>query len=112
MPLPERIIARAGRRAGEDEVAEAGQAGQRLAPSAASEAEAGHFGKAAADQRRARVLAEALALDHAASDRQHVLDRAADLRAGDVVRDIDAEGRPRDPIAQPLGERPVLARRA
>ena len=83
--LAEREIARAGRRAGQDQVAEPGQAGERFAPRAVSEPEAGHFGEAARDQRGAGVLAEALALDHPAGDRQHVLDRAADLRAGDVV---------------------------
>ena len=56
--LAEREIARAGRGAGQDEVAEPGQAGQRLAPGALGEAEAGHFGKAARDQRGAGILAE------------------------------------------------------
>ena len=86
--------------------------GERLALRAEGQAEAGHFGKAAADQRGARILAEPLALDHAAGDREHVLDRAADLRAGDIVGDVDAEGRLGDPLAQPLGQRAVLARPA
>ena len=55
----EREIARAGRRAGQHQVAEAGQAGERFPPRAEGDAEAGHFGKAAADQRGARILAEA-----------------------------------------------------
>ena len=83
-----------------------GQAGQRFAPRAAGEPEAGHFGKAAGDQRGAGILAEALALDHAAGDRQHVLDRAADLGAGDVVAEINAEGRLRDALAQALRPEP------
>ena len=58
---------------------------------ALGEAEAGHFGKAARDQRGARILAERRALDHAAGDREHVLDRAANLGAGDVVRKIGPE---------------------
>ena len=83
--LAKRKIARAGRRAGQHQVAQPGQAGERLALARPGQAEAGHFGKAAADQRGAGVLAEAAALDDAAGDRQHVLDRPADLRAGHVV---------------------------
>ena len=74
------------------------------------QAEAGHFGKAAADQRRPRVLAEPLALDHAASDREHVLDRSADFRAGQIVGKIDAEGRLTDPLAKLLGQLRILCR--
>ena len=103
--LAQREIARAGRRAGQDQVAEARQAGQRFAPRAAGEPEAGHLGKAAGDQRGAGVLAEALALDHAAGDRQHVLDRAADLGADDVVAEVDAEIGQRD--ARRAALRPV-----
>ena len=89
--LAEREIAAAGRRAGQHQVAKARQAGQSLAPSAHRDPEARHFGEAARDQRRARVLAEALALDDAAGDRQHVLDRPADLGAGDIVGAVSAE---------------------
>ena len=103
--LAEREIARAGRGAGQHQVAEARQAGQRFPPRAHGEAEAGHFGKAARDQRGARILAEALALDHAAGDRQHVLDRAADLGAGDVVAQIDAEAGQGDALAERFAER-------
>ena len=63
----------------------------RRAP--AGQAEARHFGKAARDQRGARILAEPRALDDAAGDREHVLDRAADLRADDVVETIGPESR-------------------
>ena len=94
--LAEAEVARAGRRAGEDEVAEAGEAGQRLGARALGEAEAGHLGKAARDQGGAGVLAEPPALDHAAGDGEHVLDRAADLGAGDVVGQIGAEEGPGD----------------
>src|SRR4029078_11026242 len=87
---------------------EAAQARERLPPGAESEPETGHFGKAAADQRRSRALAEAPALEHAPGDRQHILDRAADLRAGEVVRNVDAKGRLLHPVAKPFGEGCVL----
>src|SRR6185369_2577212 len=97
-PLAQRIIARAGRRAGEDQVAEPAQARERLALGAAGEAEAGHFGEAAADQCGPRILAEPFAFDHAAGDREHILDRPADLGPGDIVRQIDPEGRLADGV--------------
>jgi hypothetical protein len=109
-PLAEAEIARARRRAGEDQVAEAGKAGESLGASALRHAEAGHLGKAARDEGGARVLAEAPALDHSAGDGEHVLDRAADLRADHVVRKIGPEPGAGDPVAEPLAERPVLDR--
>ena len=110
--LAEREIARAGRGAGEDQVAEARQSDKRLPPRAIGEAEPGHLGEAARDQRRARVLAEAFAVDHPAGDREHVLDRAADLRAGNVVAEVDPEGRQGDPVAKGLGKLLVLGRQS
>ena len=65
-------------------------------------AEAQHLGIAARDQRGAGVLAQAQPVDHAAGDREHVLDRAADLRAGHVVGIIGAEGGPGDRPGEPL----------
>ena len=56
--LAEAEVARAGRRAGEDEIAEAGEAGERLGARALGEAEAGHLGEAARDQGGAGVEAE------------------------------------------------------
>ena len=56
--LAEAEVARAGRRAGEDEVAEPGQARQRLRARALGEAEAGHLGEAARNQRGAGVQPE------------------------------------------------------
>ena len=65
-------------------------------------AEALHLGIAARDQRGTGVLAELEALDHAAGDREHVLDRAADFGADQVVAVIGAEGRPGDGWGKPL----------
>ena len=74
------------------------------------QAEARHFGEAARDHRGAGVLAEALALDHAAGDRQHILDRAADFGPGDIVAQIDAELRQCDAVADRFGDGRILAR--
>ena len=84
--------------------------GQRLGPRALGEAEAGHLGEAARDQGGAGILAEPAPLDHAAGDGEHVLDRAADLGAGDVVGEIGPEIGPGDARDQPLAERLVLDR--
>ena len=72
--LTQREIARIRRGAGEDEVAEACQTGERFGLRAARQAETRHFGKAAADQRRARVEAKSGAVDDAARDREDILD--------------------------------------
>ena len=49
--------------------------------------------QAAGDERGHRVVAEAEALDDAGGDRHHVLQRAADLDAGDVVGRIQPQRR-------------------
>ena len=61
----------------------------RRPPSAARQA-AG-LGEPARDQRGARVVAEAETVARAGGDREHVLDRAADLDAGDVVALVGAQ---------------------
>ena len=94
--LPSEKVAAGGRRAGQHQIAEARQARQRFRLRAAGQAEAHHFGKAARDQRGAGILAQPQPLDHAAGDGEHVLDRAADFRAGDIVGVIGSEGGPGD----------------
>ena len=89
--LAEREVAAAGRGAGQHQVAEPRQAGQRFPPRAHGQPEAGHFGEPARDQGGAGILARPAALDHAAGDGQDILDRAADLGPGDVVGKIGAE---------------------
>ena len=78
------------------------------APRAERRAEPHHLGEAAGDQRRAGALAEAAAGDDAAGDGEHVLDRAAELDADQIVARIGAErlGR-RAPRQSRCGERDV-----
>ncbi len=54
-------------------------------------AEAHHFRKAARDKRRPRIFAHLPSGNDTASDRQHVFNRAAQLRAGHVVGQVQAE---------------------
>ena len=84
-------VARQVAGAGEHEVAEPREAHQRLAPAAERGGQAARLGEAARDQRRARVVAEAEAVARAGGDRQHVLHRAADFDAGDVVALVGAQ---------------------
>ena len=66
--------------AGQHQIAEPGQAGQRQRAAAQPLGEAPHLGQAARDQRGARVVAEAEAVAAADRDRDDVLQRAADRR--------------------------------
>ena len=68
-------------RAGEDQVAHAGEAGHGERVRAERDGEARELGEAAGDERRAPVAAEAQAVADAAPQRQHVLQRAAQLHA-------------------------------
>ena len=78
---------------GEHQVAQAREAHEGVGPRAEGHAQARHLGQAAGDQRGARVEPERQAVGQAGRDGQHVLDRAADLDADDVVVGIDAQGR-------------------
>ena len=79
-----RVIARLRARAGEDHVAEPGQAGQRLGACAERAAEAKQLGEAARHQRGVGAGAEPAAGDDAGGDGEHVLGGAADLDAAHV----------------------------
>ncbi len=81
----EREIARLRARAGEQEIAEAGQARHGFRLGAISLAEADQLGKAACGERRERAGAEAAPGDDAGGDGQHVLGGAADLDAAHVA---------------------------
>jgi hypothetical protein len=70
-------------------------------PGSHGAAEAGKFGKGARGQRRPGAVAEAAALGDAAGNGEHVLDRAADLHADDIVGGVDAEGRQTQGFRQP-----------
>ena len=79
---------------GEDQVAQAGQAGQRVATAAQGDRQARHFGQAARDQRGDGVGAEAQPGAHAGGDGDHVFHRAAEFDADDVVVGVEAKRRP------------------
>ena len=70
---------------GDDQVAHAGEAGERLGPRAARLAEPRHLGEAARDQRRLGVVAEAEPVDAAGRERDHVLRSRAELHADQVA---------------------------
>ena len=85
-------VAGEGAGAGEDEIAEAGETGESLAVAAAGDGEAGDLGDAAGDDGGAGVVAEVEALNDSGGEGDDVLERAAELDAGDVVVGVDAEG--------------------
>ena len=80
--------------AGEHEIAEPAQAGQRVGAAAHRRRQARDLDEAAGDERGHRVVAEAEALDDAGGNRHDVLQRAADLDAGDVVGGVEPQRRP------------------
>ena len=84
-------IARQVAGAGQHEVAQPGEPHQRLALPAERRRQAPGFGQPAGDERGAGVVAEPQAVARAGGDRQHVLDRAADLDAGNVVALVHAQ---------------------
>ncbi len=86
------VIARLPAGAGQDEIAEAGEAGKGGGLRPEGLAEPGHLGKGAGGERRARQLAEAAAIGNAAGNGHDVFEGAADLDAPEVVRGVDAEG--------------------
>ena len=77
--------------AGQHEIAEPGQPGERQRVAAHPLREPAHLGEAARDQRGARVVAEAEPVAAADRDRDDVLQRAAHADAGDVAARVDAE---------------------
>ncbi|KAH0441378.1 hypothetical protein KCU90_g2363, partial [Aureobasidium melanogenum] len=85
-------IARQIARGSQDQIAQPGQTGERLRPSAERHAKTRHFRKTTRDQRRTRIETEAEAIGNTRGNRQHVLYRAAHLHADDVVAGIDAHG--------------------
>ena len=95
-PLAEREIAARGRRAGQDQVAEAATARPAFRAARPARGRSGSFRQSRARSAPRAHSGRARALDHAAGDGEHVLDRSADFRAGDVVAEIDAEGGQRD----------------
>ena len=97
--------------AGQHQVAEAAQAGERVAPPAFGNRQPRHLRQPARDQRRERVVAEPKPFDTAGRDRDDVLQRAADLDAGDVVVDVEPEAAAAEVLLHRLGGRGVGRRR-
>ena len=105
------VVARVLGETGDDEVADAGEAGEGFLATAERHAEAGHFRKRAGDERGHGVVAEAEAVGHAGGDGIDVLDGAAEFDAGDVVAGVNAEMRQGEKFLQGLGKLGVFARR-
>ena len=97
-------VAREAAGAGEDEVADAGEAGQGFAAAAAGHGEAGDLGDAAGDEGGGGVVAELEAGDDAGGEGDDVLERAAELGADDVLVAVDAEGGGAEVVLQGLAE--------
>ena len=103
---PDLAVARQIAGAGQHEIAEPRQPGQRERAAAHPLGEPAHLGQAARDQRGARVVAEAEAVAAADRDRDDVLQRAAQADAGDVVCSCRyAGGRRRSRPARPTRRR-------
>src|SRR5690606_37750015 len=83
---PHMAVAAQLARAREYEIAEAAEAGERLAPPAHGTREPRDLGKAPRDQRRERVVAELCGFHDAGGNRDDVLQRRADFDTDDVVR--------------------------
>src|SRR6185436_9828363 len=92
--------------AGQHEVAKAGEAHERLALCAERDAEAHELGEAAGDQEDPAVRAVAEAVRATGRDREHVLDRTADLDANDVGLGVGAEAAGRNALRERSGEIP------
>ena len=78
----------------QDQVAQAGEAGQRIAPAAQGDGQARHLRQAASHQRGDRVGAQAEPFAHAGRDGDYIFYRAANFDAHDVVVGVEAQRRP------------------
>ncbi len=78
--------------AGENEVADAGEAGERFAPPSAGDSEAGDLCDAAGDERGGGVVSEADADRDACGDGDDVFECAAEFDADDIGGGVKAEG--------------------
>ena len=107
----ERDVAAGRAGAGQQQVAQAGQARDGLRPPAQGGGQPADLGQAARDQGGARVLAQPGADHHAGGDGDHVLRRAADLRADRVVVAVEPEAGRRQRVDRRLrARRPRLPR--
>ena len=79
--------------AGEDEIAEASEAGHGFSVAAAGKREASDLRKAASDERGDAVVTEAEAVAYAGGDGDDVLQCAAEFHADDIAVGVDAKAR-------------------
>jgi hypothetical protein len=91
-----------------DDVADPGQAGERQPIGAGRRPEADHLGQATGHQPGLAVVAEAEPVGGPRSDRDHVLERAAQLDAEDVAIHVQPELRATEPFADARAQRPVV----
>src|SRR5882672_2896766 len=84
-------IAAQAARARQHEIAEPGEAGERLALRPGRAGEARNFCETARDETRLRVPAEAEAFGNAGGDRDDVLQRAADFDTDHIARAVQPE---------------------
>src|SRR6266851_10127641 len=101
-------VARERASAGEDEVADAGEAGKGLASASAGDGETSHLGYAAGDEGGGGVVAEVEAMGDAGGESDDVLQGAAEFYAGDVVVRVDAKGGRGEVALDGLGDRREL----
>src|SRR5205814_4551918 len=79
--------------AGEDEVADTGEAGEGLAAASAGHGKTRHLSYASGDEGGGGVVAEVEAVGDPGGKRDDVLHGAAEFDAGHVVVGVDAQGR-------------------
>ena len=103
-------VAGLGAAAADDEVADAGEAGERLRPRTRRLAEPRHLGQPAGDERGLRVVAEPEAVDAAGRERDHVLRRGAQLDPDEIRIDVRAEEARVERVLKLAREEAVLAR--
>ena len=108
--LAEPMVAGQLRAARRDDVADAREAGERERVRARGDPDAGHLGEAAGHEPGLAVVAEPEAIRRSRSDRDDVLEGAAQLDAEDVRVRVQPELAPRQPGHDPIAERGVLGR--
>jgi hypothetical protein len=85
-------VAGEGAGAGEDQVADAGEASEGFAAGSAGYGETGDFGDASGDQGGGGVVAEAGAGSYTCGNGDYVFEGTAQLYAGEVGAGVEAEG--------------------
>src|SRR4051794_2545782 len=89
---PDGAVTRKASSAGEDEIAHAGQSGERLLARSTGNGETRDFGQPPGNQRRHGIVAEPESVANTGRDGDYVFERAAKFDPDDVVVGVDAEG--------------------